>query len=93
MADLMRLILRSRPADYQWDPRLKKVLMDIILHHLCNPNTGWRGERYVFGGRTEFVDYLSLTFHIVRYLDGDVPDLQRIIESALAFKDLSEPAG
>jgi hypothetical protein len=93
MADLMRLILLDRPVGYRWDPRLRKVLMDIILHHLRNPITGWWGERYVFGSRTEFVDDLSLTFHIVRYLDGDVPDLQRVIESALAFKDLSEPAG
>ena len=67
--------------------------MDIILHQIRNPGTGWWGERYVFGDRTEFVDDLSLTFHIVRYLDGNVPDHQRIIETALALKDLNEPAG
>ncbi len=75
MADLMRLILHDQPAGYHWDPSLKKVLMDIILHQIRNPGTGWWGERYVFGDRTEFVDDLSLTFHIVRYLDGNVPDL------------------
>ena len=92
MADLMRLILRDQPAGYQWDPSLKKVLMDIILQ-LRNPVTGWWGERYIFGGRTEYVDDLSLTFHIVRYLDGNVPDLQRVVETALALKDSNEPAG
>lgn len=93
MADLMRFILWDRPKGYRWDPRLKRVLMDIILHRLRNPETGWWGERYVFDGRTEFVDYLSLTFHIVRYLNGKVPDLQRMVETTLALKDLNEPSG
>jgi hypothetical protein len=93
MSDLMRLILHDRPVGYRWDPRLKNMLVNIILHDLRNPTTGWWGERYVFGNRTEFVDYLSLTFHIVRYLDGDVPDLQRVIETTLAVKDLNEPSG
>jgi hypothetical protein len=93
MADLMRLILWDRPKGFHWDPRLKEVLLDIVLHRLRNPETGWWGERYVVNGRTEFVDYLSLTFHIVRYLDGNVPELQRMIATTLAFKDLNEPAG
>jgi hypothetical protein len=93
MADLMRLILWDRPKGYRWDPRLKDVLMDIILHRLRNPETGWWGERYVVNGHTEFVDYLSLTFHIVRYLDGKVPELQRVVETTLALKDLNEPSG
>jgi hypothetical protein len=92
MADLMRLILWDRPKTYRWDPRLKATLMDIVLH-LRNPDTAWWGERYVVNGHTEFVDYLSLTFHIVRYLDGKVPDLQRVIETTLAYKDLNEPSG
>jgi hypothetical protein len=93
MADLMRLILRDQPAGYHWDPNLKNVLMDIILHQIRNPVTGWWGERYAFGDRIEVVDDLSLTFHIVRYLDGDVPDHQRIVETALALRNLNEPAG
>jgi hypothetical protein len=93
MADLMRLILQDRPVGYRWNPRLKAVLMDIILHRVRNPKTGWWGERYIFDEHTEFVDSLSLTFHIVRYLNGHVPNLQSIIETALAFKDLNGPAG
>jgi hypothetical protein len=93
MADLMRLILRDQPTGYPWDPRLKKVLRDIILHQLRNPATGWWGERYIFADHPEFVDDLSITFHIVRYLDGDVPDLQRIVGTALALADFNEPAG
>jgi hypothetical protein len=93
MADLMRFILQNRPAGYPWDPRLKLVLMDIILRGLRNPDTGWWGERYLFDGQTQFVDYLSLTFHIVRYLDGNVPDMRRVVQTTLDFKDLNEPAG
>lgn len=92
-ADLMRLILWDRPAGYHWHRRLKPALMEIILHRLRNPETGWWGERYSFNGRTQFVDYLSLTFHVVRYLDGNVPDLQRIVATTLAVKDLNEPSG
>jgi hypothetical protein len=93
MADLMRFILLDRPKGYHWNPQLKATLMDIILHRLRNPETGWWGERYVFHGKTEFVDYLSLTFHIVRYLNGNVADLGRMVRTTLAFKDLNEPPG
>ena len=93
MADLMRLILQNRPAGYLWDPRLKDALLDLILNRLRNPQTGWWGERYVFSGRTEYVDSLSVTFHIVRYLDGKVPDMRKVIETTLAVKDMEEPTG
>jgi hypothetical protein len=93
MADLMRLILRDRPKGYEWDPRLKQVLMDLILHRLRNAETGWWGERYLFNEHEVFVDNLSLTFHIVRYLDGKVPELRRMIETTLAVKDFNDPSG
>jgi hypothetical protein len=93
MADLMRLILHDRPIGYRWDPQLKSTLMNMLLQRLRNPETGWWGERYIFNGRTEFVDSLSLTFHVVRYLDGKVPDMRRVVETTLAFKDLNEPVG
>jgi hypothetical protein len=93
MADLMRLILRDRPKGYRWDPRLKQVLMNIVLHRLRNAESGWWGERYLFHEHAVFVDDLSLTFHVVRYLDGRVPELRRIIETTLAAKDLNVPSG
>ena len=89
----MRFILMGRLKRYHWDPYLKAALMDIILHRLRNPETGWWGERYVFNGRIESGDYLSLTFRIVRYLNGDVPEWRRIVETTLAVKDLNEPPG
>jgi hypothetical protein len=93
LSNLLRLILRDRPKGYAWDPRLKAVLMDHILHRLRNPKTGWWGERYVRGGHVVFVDDLSVTFHIVTYLHGDIPDLPRVVDTALAVKDVDYPVG
>jgi hypothetical protein len=93
VADLVRLILQNRPVGYPWDPQVKDALMEIILNRLRNPETAWWGERYIFGGRNEYVDSLSLTFHIVRYLDGKVPDMGKVVATTLAVKDMDEPAG
>lgn len=93
LSNLLRLILRDRPKGYRWDPRLKTVLMDLILHRFRNPKTGWWGERYVRDGHEVFVDDLSTTFHIVTYLHGNVPDMPRVIDTTLAMKDLDYPAG
>jgi hypothetical protein len=93
LSNLMRLILRDRPRGYSWDPRLKTVLMDLVLHRFRNPNTGWWGERYVRAGQTVFVDDLSTTFHIVTYLKGNVSDMPRVIGTTLAVKDLDYPVG
>ena len=93
LGNMIRLILRDRPEDYQWDPRLKARLMDLILHRFRNRATGWWGERYHRDGRVVFVDDLSTTFHIVTYLHGNVPDLPRVIDTTLAVKDLDFPVG
>jgi len=93
LSSLIRLILRDRPEDYPWDPRLKARLMDLILHRFRNQATGWWGERYVRGGRVVFVDDLSTTFHVVTYLHGNVPDLPHVIDTTLAVKDLDFPVG
>jgi hypothetical protein len=44
-------------------------------------------------GRTEFVDDLSVTYHVVTYLKGDVPDLAKMVNTLLALKDLPYPIG
>ena len=67
--------------------------MDLLLHRFRNPDTGWWGERYVRDGRVRFVDDLSMTFHTVSYLDGNVPDLPKIVDTALALKGVDTPAG
>jgi hypothetical protein len=93
LSNIMRLILHDRPGGYAWHPQLKETLMDLILHRLRNPETGYWGESYVRDGRVEFVDDLSVTFHVISYLHGDVPDLPKVIDHTLAVKDLEYPIG
>jgi hypothetical protein len=92
LSALIRLILHGFPRGYPWHPELKRTLLDL-LNQLRNPQTGWWGERYLRPGQIEFVDDLSITFHIVRYLSGDVPDLDKIGTTLLRLKDLDYPIG
>ncbi|MGD0061639.1 MAG: hypothetical protein ABSD58_19705 [Verrucomicrobiia bacterium] len=92
LSNLLRLILRDRPRDYPWDPRLRTTLRHL-LHRFRNPATGWWGEHYVRDGHVVFVDDLSTTFHIVTYLHGNVSDMPRVIDTTLAVKDLDYPVG
>ncbi len=93
LADLLRLILHSQPIGYRWAPGMKAAMLDIVLEKLRNPQTGWWGERYIHNGATYFVDDLSVTFHAVTYLSGQVPNLDRVIATALAMKNLNYPQG
>lgn len=93
LANLMRLILRHQPAYYHWDPKLQSTLMELILHQLRNPQTGWWGESYLRNGNVEFVDDLSITFHVISYLQGNVPNLSNVIDHLIAVKDLNYPIG
>jgi hypothetical protein len=93
LSNLLRLILRDRPVGYNWDPKLKETMTDLIFNHFRNPETGWWGESYVRDGHIQFVDDLSTTFHIVSYLHGDVPDMKNVISTTLAVKDINYPVG
>ncbi len=93
LADLLRLILHGVPPGYKLDPQLKPAILKLILQDFRNPATGWWGERYVRDGGLKFVDDISITFHVVRYLDGDVPDLGKVGETALVLKDLEYHVG
>jgi hypothetical protein len=93
LSTILRMILRQKPKGYVWNAGLKDTMMDLVLHRLRNPNTGFWGERYVDGAQTRFVDDLSMTFHMVSYLDGNVPDWDKIIDTTLAVKDQDFPAG
>jgi hypothetical protein len=93
LSNLIRLILRSQPASYGWHPKLKDALKEVVLQRLRNPQTGWWGESYVRNGRVEFVDDLSMTFHVISYLRGDVPNLAGVADHLLAVKDVDYPIG
>jgi hypothetical protein len=95
VADLMRLILRDQPRNYAYDPRLKAALLDWLLHAARNPETGYWGAWYrrPKDGGIKKTDDLSITFHIVSYLKGNVPDWPKIIATTLAIKDQWYPLG
>jgi len=93
LADLLRLILHGVPPGYNLDPQLKPAILKLILGDFRNPVTAWWGERYARGGGLQFVDDISITFHVVRYLDGNVPDLGKVGETALALKDIEYHVG
>lgn len=91
LAILARMLIRDRT--FSVDPELKATLLDLILHWFRNPETGWWGESYSRNGHIEFVDDLSITFHLVSYLEGRVPDMPKVINTALVVKDLDYPVG
>ena len=95
ISDLMRLILRSQPKNYAYDSRLKAALLDWLLNTARNPETGYWGACYRApnDARIKKTDDLSITFHIVSYLKGNVPDWQKIIATTLAIKDKKYPLG
>jgi len=68
-------------------------MMDIIMNQLRNPQTGWWGARYVRDGKVQFVDGLSMTYHMVSSLDGKVPDLGKTMDHLLAVKNVDYPIG
>ena len=93
MADLLRFILTNRPKGYSWNAGVKAAMMDLVLKNLRNPQTGWWGERYVRDGTAEQVDDLSMTFHMIRYLSGKVPNMRKVVDTALAVRNLDYPVG
>jgi hypothetical protein len=93
LENLGRLILQGRPAYCHWHPQLKAVLADLILNRLRNPRTGWWGERFRRSGREEFVDDLSMTYHVISALIRDVPDMVKVMDHLPAVKDLDYEVG
>ena len=68
-------------------------MIDIIMRRLRNPQTGWWGPRYVRDGKVQFVDGLSMTYHMVSTLNGKVADLDKAMAHLLAVKGLDYPIG
>lgn len=86
LSHLARLILPGYPANYAYHPGLKSALMDWIMNVGRDPATGYWGERYVRNGQVTFRPDISITFHLVSYLNGEVPDWPKIIDTTFAIK-------
>ncbi len=93
LATLLQMIVLGKPQNYQVDPRLKASFTDFVVHKLRDPATGWWGEGYQRDGQDVIVDDLNITFRVVSYLKGQVPELSRVIDTALKVKDLDYPVG
>ncbi len=93
ISDLLRLIRRHQPANYAYHPKLEAAMIDWLMQTARDPATGYWGGWYRRDGRIEKTTDLSITFHIISYLDGAVPDWPRIIDTTLAIKDRAYPTG
>jgi hypothetical protein len=91
LAVLTRMLIRD--SNIFVPAQLKTTLLDLIKNRLRNPKTGWWGESYSRNGHVDFVDDLSITFHLVSYLNGKVPDMDKVIDTTLAVKDMDYPVG
>ena len=83
---LIRLLVRGQPADYPFHPGLKAAGLDWLMNTARNPETGYWGEQYLQNGQLIKTNDISITFHIVSYLNGQVPDWPKIIDTTLAIK-------
>ena len=93
LANLLRLVLHDKPANYKYHPKLKATLMKLVLGSLRSPTTGYWGERYINGDSMRFVDDLSITFHMISYLNGKISGWEKVIAHTLAVKNTEYPVG
>ena len=91
-ANLVRLILRRRPAGYPWDLRLEAVIRRFIADWQ-DPTTGFFGAAYEVDGRVLRMTDLSITFHIARYLDGEIGHWRRLIDTLFEISGGRYPYG
>ena len=91
-ADLVRLILWRRPANYRWDPRLEPVIRRFVANWQ-DPATGFFGATYLIGGQRFRTTDLSLTFHMARYLKGRIKYWPELIDTLIEIRDDRYPNG
>jgi hypothetical protein len=91
-ADLVRLILWRRPRNYPWDPRLETVIRRFIVEWQ-DRSTGFFGADYLVDGRRLRTVDLSLTFHMARYLEGEIGYWPQLVDTLFAIRDRRYPNG
>ena len=91
-SDLVRMLILGEP-NYKVDPVLRDAYLKYLLGPARDHETGMWGERFRRDGRVEYVDDISTSFHIISFLGGKVPEMDRVVDAVLARKDLDSPAG
>lgn len=91
-ADLLRLIIRHRPANYAWDPRVEPVIRRFIAEWQ-DPGTGFFGATYEIDGRRTTTTDLSLTFHMASYLGGKIGHWPELTDTLLRIRNDRYPDG
>jgi hypothetical protein len=99
-ADLQRFILfagtfKEIPTKFNFDPRLKKTLLDYEDNKWQDPKTGFWGEWFKTADSSllKACD-LSTTFHLVKYRNGNhISRWTELIGTTLAMKDGRFPYG
>jgi hypothetical protein len=91
-ANLVRLILWCRPRNYPWDPRLEAVIRQFVAEWQ-DPATGFFGADYIIGGQRLRTADLSLTFHMARYLKGEIGYWPQLVDTLFAIRDRRYPNG
>ena len=91
---ILRMVLRKQPSSYAFHPQLRPTLLKFILEEWRDPETGFWGAWFrTKNGELHKTDDLSMTFHIISYLNGDVPDLDKVMSTTLAMKKNAYPYG
>jgi hypothetical protein len=91
-ANLVRLILRHRPPGYPWDSRLEPMIRRFVTDWQ-DPTTGFFGADYDIAGQRWRTADLSLTFHMARYLEGNIGYWPQLIDTLLEIRDDRYPNG
>jgi hypothetical protein len=91
---LARILMKNKPTTcYGFHPGLRTALKDFVTHWQ-NPATGWWGQWLVDRqGRIWKMDDVSITFHAISDLFGQVPHLDRIAKHLLQVDGVNFPAG
>jgi hypothetical protein len=91
-SDLVRLILWRRPRNYPWHPGLEPVIR-LFIAEWQDPVTGFFGATYQIGGQRVRTLDLSLTFHMARYLEGEIGYWQQLVDTLISIRDGRYPNG
>jgi hypothetical protein len=90
---IARLLNKSRPIAYQFNPLLDSALKDYVKHWQ-NQTTGCWGQWMVDRrGNVWKMDDVGITFHVISDLKGEVENKDLIAKRLLQLDDIDFPAG